>query len=201
MLIDRKTLRELTGTDYYDGSVIHSRFAYKFFKDKVTPQGNIITFVAPAKVETQYMIDLEDVMQNDFIYSENMIHLCYELPLTNLWGGVAFQRLYNSIIGDILASHINAPVEVEGDDIFVRKEFEKDGVIIARGKASVSIVTECNGAILGHTGININAGDSAPSFAYSTDMSEETANQFIMKCIEAFYQTAQSIFVATTKII
>jgi hypothetical protein len=201
MLVDNTKLKELTDCDYYDGSLIHSRFAYKFFKDKVTPIGNILSFIAPAKVETDFMIDLEDVLQKDFIYSENMVHFCYELPIPDLWGGVAFQRLYNSIMADILAGIIQEPVEIEGDDIFIRKEVEKNGVIIARGKASVSIVTECRGAILGHTGINITAGSKAPSFAYSTNMDEQQAKQFQMKCIEAFYQTAHSIFTATTKVI
>ena len=201
MIINRETLKQLSGCDYYDGSLIHSRFAYKFFRDKVTPVGNIISFVAPAKVEAEHMLDLEDVLTNDFIYSESMIHFCFELPMTNLFGGVAFQRLFNSIVGDILAKSIGEQVEVEGDDIFVRKEFVNKGIVQLRGKSSVSIVTECRGAILGHTGINIKAGDEAPAFAYSTNMSGGQVPAFQSKCTEAFYQTAQSIFIATTKVI
>ncbi|MFA5754471.1 MAG: DUF366 family protein [Patescibacteria group bacterium] len=201
MIIERSKLKEVTGVDYYDGSIIHSRFAYKFFRDKVLPIGNVITFISPTKVETEFMIDLEDVLSKDFIYSDSMINICYELPTTNLWGGVAFQRLYNSLIGNILAEIIKENVEIDGDDIFVRKEYTNKGIVISRGKASVSIVTEKNGAILGHTGININAGERAPAFAYSTNMSQEQSQAFQIKCIEAFYQTVHSIFIATTKII
>lgn len=201
MIITREKLNEVTGCDYYDGRVIHSRFAYKFFRDKVHPVGNIITFAAPAKVENEFMIDLEDVLSKDFIYSENMIHFCYEIPNVNLWGGIAFQRLFNTYIGDLLAGIIKAPVEVEGDDIFIRKEFNNKGVVIARGKASVSIATEKNGAVLGHTGINITAGSNAPSFAYSTNMSDAEVKEYQTKCVEIFYDTIYSIFVATTKVI
>jgi hypothetical protein len=200
MIIDNIKLKEVTGVDFYDGSLLHSRFAYKFFREKVLPIGNIVSFVSKSEV-TDNLIDLEDAIEKDFIYSDNMIHFCYEIPLTNLWGGIAFQRLYNSIIADVLAGIIQAPIEVDGDDIFVRKEFTKKGVIIARGKASVSIVTECRGAILGHTGINITAGDQAPSFAYSTEMTPEQVLLFQQKSIDAFYQTAHSIFVATSKVI
>lgn len=202
MIYTREALAKVTGgCDYYDGSLIHSRFAYRFYRDKVSPIGDIVSFAAPAKVETDFMIDLEDVISKDFIYSDNMIHFCYEIPSIQLWGGIAFQRLFNSMIGDILSNIIQAPVEVEGDDIFVRKEFTNKGVIISRGKASVSIVTEKNGAVLGHTGINITAGEQAPSFAYSTNMNPEQVKTFQIKCIEAFKATAHSIFVASTKVI
>lgn len=185
--------------EIYDGSLIHSRFAYKFFRDKVTPIGNIVAFVAPMKVEAEHMIDLEDIITKDYIYSEKAINFCYELLLTNCWGGVAFQRLYNSYIGDLLAKTISADVEVEGDDIFVRKEFTQGGIIQTRGKASVSIVHECQGAILGHTGINIVAGKEAPAFAYSTNMTDEQAEKLMKECIQVFYQTVNSIFIATSK--
>lgn len=202
MIVTREKLKEVTGVDYYDGSVIHSRFAYKFFRDKVHPVGNIIVFASPTKVESEFMLDLEDVISKDYIYSESMVNIIYELPCTNLWGGVAFQRLYNTYLGDILSDIIKAPVQVEGDDIFVARDFiNKDKVVLPRGKASVSIVTEKQGAILGHTGINIVAGNEAPSFAYSTNMTPAQATAFEQKCIEVFYQTAQSIFTATTKVI
>ncbi|MDD4109961.1 MAG: DUF366 family protein [Clostridia bacterium] len=202
MIVTREQLKEITGVDYYDGSIIHNRFAYKFFRDKTHPVGNIITFVSPTVVEADNMIDLEDVITKDFIYSDSMINFCFELPTTNLWGGVAFQRLYNSLIGNILADIIKKPVEIDGDDIFVnvKLDFDGDGDT-ERKKSSVSIVTEKNGAILGHTGININAGARAPSFAYSTNMSVEQVAEFQKKCIEAFYQTVHSIFIATTKVI
>jgi hypothetical protein len=187
--------------DIYDGSLIHSRFAYKFFRDKVIPIGNIVAFVAPMKVETEFMVDLEDVLSKDFIYSEKAVNFCYELPLVNLWGGVAFQRLYNSMIADTLAKTIQSPIEVSGDDIFVCKEFTQGGIVQTRGKASVSIVCERQGAVLGHTGINIIAGKEAPAFAYSTNMTDEQAENFMKECIKTFYQTVNSIFIATSKVI
>lgn len=185
--------------DIYDGSLIHSRFAYKFFRDKVIPTGNIVGFIAPMRVTADNMLDLEDILSKDYIYSDRAINLCYEIPCTNLWGGVAYQRLFSSIIGNILAKYLNADVEIDGDDIFVKKEFTKNGIVQLKGKASVSIVTEKQGAILGHVGININAGNEAPPFAYSTNLTDNQAEGFMKDCIEAFYDSTQSIFVATTK--
>jgi hypothetical protein len=189
------------GIEIYDGSHLSDRFAYDHFKDKVTPIGNIITFRAPMEVDEKFMVDKEDLVNSDFIYSEDAINICYELPGQSLWGGVAFQRLYNSLIANILASYIKADIEVDGDDIMVHKEFEQGGVVQQKGKASVSIVKECNGAILGHTGINIVAGRKAPAFAFSTNLNDAEAQAFMMDCVKAFYETANSIFIATTKII
>ena len=200
MFISREMLKEVTGEDFYSGKIIHSRFAYKFFRDKVIPIGNIIAFVSPTEVTTN-LIDLEDAITKDYIYSDKMINLCWEIPLTNCWGGVAFQRLYNSLVANILVKYIKSEIEISNDDIFVRKEFTRGKITQIKGKASVSIVTEKNGAVLGHLGINIDCGDKAPVFAYSTGLTDEQAKEFITDCIEAFYQTTNSIFIATSKVI
>ena len=47
--------------DKYDGNLLHGRFAYKFFKDKVLPIGNILCFRAPMEVLADGMIDQEDI--------------------------------------------------------------------------------------------------------------------------------------------
>jgi hypothetical protein len=200
MILNRDEVKQIFGVDYYDGSQIHSRLAYKCFRDKVVPIGNIVAFRSPTTVTTN-LIDLEDAITKDYIHSADMINFCFELPLSNLWGGVAFQRLYNSMIADVLAKTIQAPIEVSGDDIFVCKEFTQGGIIQTRGKASVSIVCERQGAILGHTGINIVAGKEAPAFAYSTNMTNEQAEKFMKECIEVFYRTVNSVFIATSKVI
>lgn len=200
MILNRDEVQQIFGVDHYDGSQIHSRLAYKCFRDKVVPIGNIIAFRSPTVVTTN-LIDLEDAITKDYIHSADMINFCFELPLSNLWGGVAFQRLFNSMIGDILAKTIKAEVEISGDDIFVHKEFTQGGVVQMRGKSSVSIVCERQGAILGHTGINIVAGNDAPAFAYSTNMTDEQATKFMKECIEAFYRTVNSIWIATSKVI
>ena len=51
----------------YDGSLLHSRFAYKFFREKTLPIGNIIAFRSPMKVEAEGMIDSEDILNADYM--------------------------------------------------------------------------------------------------------------------------------------
>jgi hypothetical protein len=186
----------------YDGNLIHSRFAYTYFRKNTLPIGNIVAFRAPMKVEGEGMIDHEDLISNDFIYSDDAINFCWEIPNLDPFGAVAFQRLFNTQIANILsAKYLNAPIEVDGDDLMVHKEHTQGGVTQMKGKCSVSITYSKNDVTLGHTGINIEAGKKAPAFAFSTKLSDADAEQFMKDVIETFYVMVEDIFIATTKVI
>ena len=185
----------------YDGNLLHNRFAYTFFKKRTLPIGNIITFRGPMKVEAEGMIDHEDMLNNDYIYSDDAINFMWEIPGLDTFGAVAWQRLFNTSIANVLQSLINAPIEVDGDDLIVHKEFTHGGIIQPKGKCSVSITHVKDGAALGHTGINITAGDEAPSFAYSTNLTDDQVKAFQDTVVEMFYAMNDDMFLATTKII
>lgn len=185
----------------YDGNLLHNRFAYTFFKKRTLPIGNIITFRGPMHVEAEGMIDHEDVLNNDYIYSDDAVNFLWEIPGMDTFGAVAWQRLFNTGVANVLQSLIQAPIEVDGDDLIVHKEFTHGGIIQPKGKCSVSITHVKDGAALGHTGINVRAGDKAPSFAYSTNLSDEQVKAFQDTIVEMFYAMNDDMFLATTKII
>ena len=186
----------------YDGDLIHSRFAYKHFRGNTLPIGNIVAFRAPMKVEAEGMIDSEDILNADYIYSDDAINFCWEIPNLDPYGAVAFQRLFNTQIANILSSkYLKAPIEVDGDDLIVHKEHCQGGVTQMKGKCSVSITYSKNNVALGHTGINIDAGKKAPAFAFSTNLGKEEAEAFMKDIISVFYQMSEDIFLATTKVI
>jgi len=185
----------------YDGDLIHRRFAYTYFKNRTLPIGNIVTFRSPMLVEADGMIDHEDVLKNDFIYSDDAINFCWEIPGLDSFGAVAWQRLFNTSLANILQPMIQAPIEVDGDDLIVHKEFTRGGIVQPKGKCSVSITYTKDGAALGHTGINVRAGDRAPAFAYSTNLTDEQIKTFQDTVVEMFYAMNDDMFLATTKII
>jgi hypothetical protein len=186
----------------YDGKLLHSRFAYRFFRERTLPIGNIIAFRAPMKVEVEGMIDSEDVLNNDYIYSDDAINFLWEIPYLDAFGAVAWQRLFNTQIANILSTkYLNTPIEVDGDDLIVHKEHNQGGVTQPKGKCSVSITYTKNGIALGHTGINISAGKKAPAFAYSTNLTNEQADSFMKEVVELFYRLNDDIFIATSKVI
>jgi len=186
----------------YDGKLLHSRFAYKFFRNKTLPIGNIVAFRAPMKVETEGMIDSEDVLNNDFIYSDDAINFLWEIPNLDPFGAVAWQRLFNTQLANILSSkYLKTPIEVDGDDLIVHREHQQGGVTQTKGKCSVSITYSKNNVALGHTGINVVAGKRAPAFAFSTNLTDSASTAFMNDIVELFYSLNDDIFIATSKVI
>jgi hypothetical protein len=185
----------------YNGDLIHSRFAYRFFKKDVSPYGNIVSFRAPMFVSDN-LIDLEDSLSKDYIYSDDAVNFCWEIPNLCPIGAVAFQRLLNTAIANILCRIIKKPIQMRGDDLMVKDTFigsdRKEREI---GKVSVSITYSKENVAIGHTGINIKAGNKAPGFAYSSGLSDEEVEQFILAVESYFYTEIKDIQVATTKVI
>lgn len=184
----------------YDGSFIHKRFAYKYFRDKTLAVGNIVSFVAPVEV-TLNLIDLEDSLEKDYIYSDSMVNFCWEIPNLDPFGAVCFQRLFNTNIANILHNIIKKPIQMKGDDIIVHAEHNQGGIVQQKGKSSVSITYSKDNVAIGHTGINITAGKKAPAFAYSTNLTPEQTAQFQSDVINLYYGMVDNIFVATSKVI
>ena len=148
------------------------------------------------------MIDLEDTLDNDYIYSDDAINFVWEIPGLDALGAVAWQRLFNTQIGNFLSTQfINAPIEVDGDDLLVHKEFEQHGIVQQKGKCSVSITYVRDGAALGHTAINVVAGRQAPGFAYSTNLTDDQCEAFMRGVVDMFYEMNDDMWLATTKII
>jgi hypothetical protein len=195
MIITRETLKEVSGCNYYDGSILHERFAYKFLKKEVSREGNIIAFIAPMEV-TVNLVDLEDSINKDYIYSDSAINFLIEIPDCSLFGGVCFQRLFNAQLGSLLCTkYLQKEGYVKGDDMMIIDESGN------QKKASVSIAAHTDNTVLIHTGININAGAKAPDFAYSTALNKEQADNFMQESINMFYGMIHDIHVAVSKVI
>ena len=185
----------------YDGNFIHNRFAYEQFRKEVSPYGNIVAFRAPMYVKDA-LIDLEDTLSNDFIHSQDAINFCWEIPGLCPLGAVSFQRLLNTAIANILSRYINKGILIDGDDLMVQDEFVgTDEKVRKSGKVSVSITYSKDNVTLGHTGINITAGDKAPPFAYSSNLTNDQAYEFMLNVIDYFNAEVRDQFIATTKII
>ena len=187
--------------DIYDGALIHKRFAYEYFRKDVSPVGNIVAFRAPMEVKDN-LIDLEDTLTDDFISSKDAINFCWEIPNMCPLGAVAFQRLFNTAVAQIISDYIKLPISMKGDDLMVIDKFTgSDGEERDEGKLSVSITYSKENVTLGHTAINIDAGKDAPGFAYSSNLSDEDAEGFMIKVCNYFNYEIRDQFVATTKVI
>lgn len=185
----------------YNGDLIHSRFAYRFFNKEVSPYGNIVAFRAPMFVSDN-LIDLEDSLTKDYIFSDDAVNFCWEIPNLCPIGAVAFQRLLNTAIANVLSHIIQRPIQMKGDDLMVHDKFlGSDKTEREVGKVSVSITYSKDNVAIGHTGINVNAGKKAPGFAYSSNLSDDQIEVFIAKVVTYFNNEIKDIQIATSKIL
>lgn len=131
----------------YDGSQLVSHFAYKNFG---LLGDSVVGFIGPCEVRGEKMVDLEDVRQNLFIYSENMLHFIIEHFHFDLLHTIALQRLFIAlIIQEIHDSLPEVRLTRKGDDVY-------DDIF----KLSVSIATASPVSTLIHTGVNVSSANT-----------------------------------------
>ena len=124
----------------YEGWQLCPHWIYKNFK----LQGDaIVAFVGECEVKLTEMVDIEDVINNEPIYSKLMLSFISEQFNVGLVEGVFRQRLLICKIKEALEKR-GFVVTRDGDDLFFDDK-----------KLTVSIATKSATSILIHTGVNI----------------------------------------------
>lgn len=127
----------------YTGHALRSHWIYQ----QTGQSGDaIIAFHGLCDVRLSEMVDLADVQDNAPIYSENMLHFLIEHFQTSLDSMILRQRLFTSILQDLLRNAGCTQLRRSGDDLF-------DG----EAKLSVSIATVSPVSGLIHLGLNISS--------------------------------------------
>ena len=148
----------------------------------------IVAFVGEVEVNLSEMVDIEDVINVEAIYSKKMLNFiieCFDFKLEQM---VWAQRLFVSIIKETLESY-GFCVKRDGDDLFYDNR-----------KLSVSIATKSITSCLIHTALNI-IKEGAPVSA--SDLSEigiVDIRKFAEDIMRRFKLEAESIRLATYKV-
>lgn len=127
----------------YDGSQLQSLFAYKNFG---LMGDSISVFRGSCRVELNEMVDMEDVLAQDWIYSEDMLHFIVEHFEMDLEKTIIRQRLLIATIKEELEKLGVKTLSRSGDDLY-----EEDK------KLSVSISTLSPVSTLIHCGLNVSS--------------------------------------------
>ncbi len=170
----------------YEGHQLAPHWIYKNFKI----QGDsIVAFIGECEVKLSEMVDIEDVINNEPIYSKSMLSFITEQFNVDLIEGVFRQRLLICIIKESLESR-GLKVERSGDDLYI------DGK-----KLTVSIATKSLTSILIHTGININS-DGAPVRAcgLENDLGISDVKELAIEIMEKYTKELEDIILASTKV-
>lgn len=169
----------------YVGSQLSPHWIYKNFN---ILGDAIVSFIGEVSVDLSEMVDIEDVINNEPIYSKSMLNFIIEQFNVSLELMVYAQRLFVSIIKETLEEY-GISVKRDGDDLFY------DG-----RKLSVSIATKSITSCLIHTALNI-IKEGAPIQASDlTEMGIENIKEFALKIMEKYKQEAMSIKLASYKV-
>lgn len=170
----------------YTGSELSPHWIYKKFH----LQGDaIVAFNGECEVKLTEMVDIEDVINDEPIYSKSMLSFIVEHFNIGLIEGVTRQRLLICIIKEALEkSGINNVIR-NGDDLFVNGK-----------KLSVSIATKSLTSVLIHVGINIDP-TGAPVEAIGLDFLKiSDIKGFAKEIMVKYSQEINDIILASTKV-
>ena len=170
----------------YIGPQLAPHWIYKNFKI----QGDaIVAFVGECEVKSTEMVDIEDVINNEPIYSKYMLSFITEQFNVELVEGVFRQRLLVTCIKEALERR-GFFVRRNGDDLFVNDK-----------KLSVSIATKSMTSVLIHTGLNIlSDGAPIPVSGLGSDLGIEDIKEFAQEIMQKYSDEIEDIILASTKV-
>lgn len=170
----------------YIGSQLVPHWIYKNFK----LQGDaIVAFIGECEVALTEMVDIEDVINNEPIYSKSMLSFITEQFNVNLVEGVFRQRLLICIIKELLEER-GVFVVRNGDDLMI------DG-----RKLSVSIATKSTTSILIHTGLNIlSEGAPVKASGLTSELGITDIKEFALEIMKRYSEELEDINLASTKV-
>ena len=100
----------------YDGSQLKSLFAYMKYGIR---GDSCVAWIGGCDIPAEHMIDGEDLRANETIAGHRMVHFILEKFHTDLFSAVVLQRLFASIVKDVLATFSpQFPLRREGDDLY-----------------------------------------------------------------------------------
>ncbi len=170
----------------YEGWQLCPHWIYKNFKI----QGDsIVAFLGECEVKLTEMVDIEDVINNEPIYSKSMLSFISEQFNVGLVEGVFRQRLLICTIKEVLESR-GFKIVRDGDDLFY------DGK-----KLTVSIATKSMTSILIHTGINIDStGAPVKASGLTSELGIKDINEFALEVMDRYSKEIDDIIMASTKV-
>ena len=172
----------------YTGVQLAPHWIYKNFNIK----GNaIVSFIGECEVKLDHMVDIEDVINNEPIYSKKMLSFIEENFNSSLEEMVYKQRLLVTITKELIEK-ISPDTKIvrSGDDLYINNK-----------KLSVSIATKSITSSLIHFGLNINAQDAPINAAdLVKDAKIQNIEQFAQEILKLYKEETLDISLAACKV-
>ena len=170
----------------YEGWQLSPHWIYKNFNI----QGDaVVAFIGECEVKLTEMVDIEDVINNEPIYSKSMLSFISEQFNIGLVEGVLRQRLLISTIKEVLESR-GFNIRRDGDDLFYDNK-----------KLTVSIATKSTTSVLIHTGVNIiSTGAPVKASGLKEDLGINDIKEFAAEVMNRYSDELYDIILASTKV-
>lgn len=170
----------------YEGWQLAPHWIYKNFK----MQGDAtVAFIGECEVKLTEMVDIEDVINNEPIYSKSMLSFISEQFNISLVEGVFRQRLLICIIKEALEKR-GFKIVRNGDDLFFEGK-----------KLTVSIATKSVNSILIHTGINIDStGAPVKASGLTSELKITDIRELAQEILKNYSEEIDDIVLASTKV-
>lgn len=170
----------------YEGWQLSPHWIYKNFKI----QGDAtVAFIGECEVKLTEMVDIEDVINNEPIYSKSMLSFISEQFNVGLVEGVFRQRLLICIIKEALEKR-GFVIRRNGDDLFFEDK-----------KLTVSIATKSVNSILIHTGINIDStGAPVKASGLTSELGITDIKSLADEILKKYSEEIDDIILASTKV-
>ena len=170
----------------YEGWQLSPHWIYKNFKI----QGDAtVAFIGECEVKLTEMVDIEDVINDEPIYSKSMLSFISEQFNVGLVEGVFRQRLLICIIKEALEKR-GFKITRNGDDLFF------DG-----RKLTVSIATKSINSVLIHTGINIDStGAAVKASGLTSELGIVDIKELAQEILTKYSDEIDDIVMASTKV-
>ena len=169
MILSNEQVIQLFGEKEYSCAFNQKRFSYLLFREQMSSHGDIITFQNKIKIGS--------------LEFEKGLVFCMELPNTNMFGGVCFQRLFSTMLGSLLSELIEKNVSINEGCIFIDEK-----------QSSINVINTIKTSAVIHL-IFPQSTNSENFFVF--DLDKNVSELFQTRAIEGFYQLSRSIFLQT----
>jgi hypothetical protein len=173
ILTDEQVAEVVNEQGIYDCKLVVQHFAYKLLRDQVSPLGDIFCFEAPVMIGP--------------LFVDRALVLAGELPDTNMFGAVCFQRLYATQLGSLLSVLTGKDYYVDDSCLF------SDGV----AQSSLVITNKVKDSVVFNMIFPVVMNQHAERFSM-LDLGDLMAD-FKYNAIESFKHITKTVFVETRR--
>jgi hypothetical protein len=173
MILNTEQITSITNEGSYECIFSKQRFSLLFSEDP-SPIGSIIVFESPLTIGP--------------VHFDKSVVICGELPNTNIFGGVCFQRLFSAQLGSMLSDLLGEPCYIKENCLFVDEK-----------QTSITIVNQVKSSAMFHVFLPLSINLEGEHGLYELKLTEEQITQFKQHCVDCFHFFTKSLFLETQR--